>query len=143
MRRPKACLRGEILATSAAFGNQLNPFPSAYPHFGQAQDASCSCSLRIHFAVAFGMAPPKNDRIIARAVGSFTSSATHKFTAHLLPTMTNQPCGVHLVGSIAAQTSEEAFLAACNGLPGRLRRVPDGETGERCNFVGMLRDRIP
>ena len=32
-------------------------------------------------------------------------------------------------------TEEECFRAACEGLPGRLKRIPDGEPGDRKNFA--------
>lgn len=47
-----------------------------------------------------------------------------------------QPRGVHLVGSVPLGDAEEVFRAAGTILGGRLRRIPDGETGERTNWIG-------
>lgn len=51
-----------------------------------------------------------------------------------------QPCGVHLVGSIPLPSTEQVFREACKSLPGRLRRLPDGETGNRQAFTTFQRD---
>ncbi len=47
-----------------------------------------------------------------------------------------QPRGVHLVGSVPLGDAEDVFRAANSILGGRLRRIPDGETGERTNWIG-------
>ncbi len=47
-----------------------------------------------------------------------------------------QPRGVHLVGSVPLNNAEEVFRAASSTLGDRLRRVPDGETGTRTNWIG-------
>ena len=46
-----------------------------------------------------------------------------------------QPVGAHLVGSIPAETAEDAFRVAANTLGGRLKRMPDGEVGERDTWI--------
>ena len=46
------------------------------------------------------------------------------------------PRGVHLVGSVPLGDAEAVFRAATAILGGRLRRIPDGETGERINWIG-------
>jgi len=46
------------------------------------------------------------------------------------------PQGVHLVGSVPLENSEEVFRTANEILGGRLRRIPDGETGVRTNWIG-------
>jgi len=51
-----------------------------------------------------------------------------------------QPCGVHIVGSVPLPSTEQVFRQACKTLPGRLRRLPDGETGKRWNFTSHQRD---
>ncbi|KAJ5934454.1 hypothetical protein N7466_004001 [Penicillium verhagenii] len=51
--------------------------------------------------------------------------------------------GVHFVGSIPLSTSEEVFTTLSEALPGRLFSIPDGETGDRCNFIGWERLRFP
>src|SRR5215213_4319818 len=45
---------------------------------------------------------------------------------------------VLLVGSLPYDTAEEAIRAAATGLRGHVGWVPDGEVGERINWVGML-----
>lgn len=47
-----------------------------------------------------------------------------------------QPRGVHLVGSVPLGDAGDVFRAAGSILRGRLRRIPDGETGERINWIG-------
>ena len=47
-----------------------------------------------------------------------------------------QPQGVHLVGSVPLSNAEEVFRTASSILGNRLRRIPDGETGERKNWIG-------
>jgi hypothetical protein len=44
--------------------------------------------------------------------------------------------GVHLVGSVPLQSAEGVFRTASRILGGRLRRLPDGETGVRRNWIG-------
>lgn len=47
-----------------------------------------------------------------------------------------QPRGVHLVGSVPLRDAEDVFRTA-NAILGRLlRRIPDGETGERTHWIG-------
>jgi hypothetical protein len=48
----------------------------------------------------------------------------------------SHPRGVHLVGSVPLSNAEEVFRTASAILGGRLRRLPDGETGERTNWFG-------
>jgi ubiquinone/menaquinone biosynthesis C-methylase UbiE len=45
------------------------------------------------------------------------------------------PEGVHLVGSVPLASSEEVFRTAADGLGDRLRRIPDGETGPRSDWI--------
>ena len=40
----------------------------------------------------------------------------------------------HLVGSVSLNSSEEVFRTAMKYLKGSMRRIPDGETGERWNW---------
>ncbi|KAK7706987.1 hypothetical protein SLS64_007195 [Diaporthe eres] len=55
--------------------------------------------------------------------------------------MTNfQPHGVHLIGSICLSSAEEVFRKTTALLPGRLRRIPDGETQHRQQFFRFQRD---
>lgn len=46
-----------------------------------------------------------------------------------------EPRGAHLVGSVPLSNSEEVFRTASSILGGRLRRIPDGETGERSDWI--------
>jgi len=43
--------------------------------------------------------------------------------------------GVHLVGSVPLGSAEEVFRTASSILGGRLRRIPDGETGVRSGWI--------
>jgi len=43
---------------------------------------------------------------------------------------------VHLVGSVSLADSEAVFRAAAETLGHRVRRIPDGETGARSNWIG-------
>lgn len=47
-----------------------------------------------------------------------------------------QPRGVHLVGSVPLSSAEEVFRIAASILGERLRRIPDGETGIRSDWIG-------
>lgn len=47
-----------------------------------------------------------------------------------------EPCGTHLVGSLPLANCEAVFRTASDVLGRRLRRIPDGETGERSNWIG-------
>ena len=51
-------------------------------------------------------------------------------------THSHKPAGVHLVGSIPFDTCNEVFSEIASNLAGYVRRIPDGETGERSNWVG-------
>lgn len=51
-----------------------------------------------------------------------------------------QPSGVHLVGSICLSSAEEVFRKTTALLPGRLRRIPDGETQHRQQYFAFQRD---
>jgi len=44
--------------------------------------------------------------------------------------------GVHLVGSVPLQNSSAVFELCCSTMGDYLKRVPDGETGERSNWIG-------
>jgi hypothetical protein len=44
--------------------------------------------------------------------------------------------GVHLVGSVPLESAEDVFRTASSMLGDRLRRLPDGETGIRSNWIG-------
>jgi hypothetical protein len=47
----------------------------------------------------------------------------------------DKPVGVHLVGSIPLASAELVFRRAAAVLGDRLRRIPDGETGERSDWI--------
>jgi hypothetical protein len=46
-----------------------------------------------------------------------------------------KPAGCHLVGSILLPDTETVFRECTARLPGRLKRIPDGETGNRSYFT--------
>lgn len=46
------------------------------------------------------------------------------------------PSGVHMVGSVPLDSAEQVFRTIAARLGDRLRRIPDGETGERALFAG-------
>lgn len=50
------------------------------------------------------------------------------------------PIGVHIVGSVPLPSADAVFSKLSNALPGRLRSLPDGETGERENFTRWQRN---
>ena len=45
---------------------------------------------------------------------------------------------VHLVGSVPLRNAREVFATASSVLGSRLKRIPDGETGERCDWITWL-----
>lgn len=45
------------------------------------------------------------------------------------------PLGVHLVGSVPLGSAEEVFTTVSQALGDRLRRLPDGETGPRADWI--------
>src|SRR5256886_16710288 len=48
-----------------------------------------------------------------------------------------QPKGAHLNGSVPLGNSETVFRTVSSTLGDRLRRLPDGETGVRSNWIGF------
>lgn len=54
-----------------------------------------------------------------------------------MSTLAPQPCGVHLVGSVPLATAEHVFRAVATALGQHVRRVPDGETGERTAWAAF------
>ncbi|NRB30230.1 MAG: hypothetical protein HRU27_06510 [Rhizobiaceae bacterium] len=50
------------------------------------------------------------------------------------------PRSVHLVGSVPLSDAAEVMSTCCGVLGKQLRRVPDGETGERTNWIQWQRD---
>jgi hypothetical protein len=50
---------------------------------------------------------------------------------------------VLMIGSVPGAGSPEVFSRLLALLPGRLQAVPDGETGERLNYVGWQLQRFP
>jgi hypothetical protein len=51
--------------------------------------------------------------------------------------MTSLPQGCHLVGSILLPDTETVFRECIERIPNRLKRVPDGETGNRSYFTAF------
>ncbi|MCJ1383980.1 hypothetical protein MMC17_007094 [Xylographa soralifera] len=54
-----------------------------------------------------------------------------------------QPHGVLFVGSVPLASNVEVFKRLCEELPQRLSTIPDGETGERCNYIGWQTKYFP
>ena len=50
--------------------------------------------------------------------------------------------GAHLVGSINFDSAEETFRTAAEHLGDRLKRIPDGEVGERFHWIVFQADRL-
>src|SRR5262249_8421770 len=48
------------------------------------------------------------------------------------------PRNVHLVGSVPLANPHDVFVAGGGALGPRRRRIPDGETGERSDWIGHL-----
>jgi hypothetical protein len=48
------------------------------------------------------------------------------------------PRNVHLVGSVPLANAHDVFVAVSTALGPRLRRIPDGETGERSDWIAHL-----
>ncbi len=62
-------------------------------------------------------------------------------TESLQPAMTpNLSDTVHFVGSVCLPDQPTVLQRLSSSLPSRLRRIPDGETGKRQNFVAFQRD---
>jgi hypothetical protein len=57
-----------------------------------------------------------------------------------MATANDQPRGVHLVGSVPLKDAEEVFRTTSRILGRHLRRIPDGETGVRSNWIGWQVD---
>ena len=45
------------------------------------------------------------------------------------------PVGVHLVGSVPLGSAEDVFRRVAEALGDRVRRMPDGETGARSDWI--------
>ena len=50
--------------------------------------------------------------------------------------------GVHLIGSVALADTETVFRALCADLAPWLKRIPDGETGERHRWIYWQREML-
>jgi hypothetical protein len=57
-------------------------------------------------------------------------------------TVSGKPVGVHLVGSVPVQDAEEMFRLTMQHLGGYVKRVPDGEVGERDTWIRFQLSRI-
>ena len=84
-------------------------------------------------------------------IPTLTSPLTPLFICAQEPTISSYhvkmasptPEGVHLVGSIPLKSSREVFERMVKELPGRLKRIPDGETGQRWFFVAWQGQMFP
>ncbi|KAI6081446.1 hypothetical protein F4821DRAFT_26780 [Hypoxylon rubiginosum] len=54
-----------------------------------------------------------------------------------------KPTGVLMVGSVPGASPKEVMERLARALPGRLEAIPDGETGERWNYIGWQLQRFP
>ncbi|KAI0864673.1 hypothetical protein F4860DRAFT_463074 [Xylaria cubensis] len=54
-----------------------------------------------------------------------------------------KPTGVLMIGSVPGTSPTEVFTRLTTALPRRLEAVPDGETGERWNYIGWQRECFP
>ncbi|KAI0415222.1 hypothetical protein F5X98DRAFT_347324 [Xylaria grammica] len=54
-----------------------------------------------------------------------------------------EPAGVLMVGSVPGASPHDVFVRLAAALPGRLQAIPDGETGERWNYIGWQLGRFP
>ena len=50
--------------------------------------------------------------------------------------------GAHLIGSVPLDEAEQVFRTVCGALGPHLRRVPDGETGERRRWIWFQRQML-
>ena len=48
----------------------------------------------------------------------------------------------HFVGSMPLNSSEDVFCSICDTLSSHVKRVPDGETGERSNWISFQRQML-
>ena len=48
----------------------------------------------------------------------------------------------HLVGSIPLNSSEEVFCSICDTIGSHVKRIPDGETGDRTNWIFFQRKML-
>jgi hypothetical protein len=62
--------------------------------------------------------------------------------SHLNMSQSTPPRGVLLVGSLPVPSNEDAFKL-CLALPGHLASIPDGEIGDRYNWIGWQREISP
>ena len=51
-------------------------------------------------------------------------------------------CGVHLIGSVALPSAEDVFRTVASALGPHLKRIPDGETGERGRWIWWQREKL-
>ena len=51
--------------------------------------------------------------------------------------------GVLMVGSVPGASADDVFTRLAAALPGRLPAIPDGETGDRWNYIGWQLQRFP
>jgi SAM-dependent methyltransferase len=64
-----------------------------------------------------------------------TRTETDSAALSTAPQSEYTPLGVHLVGSVPLASSEEVFRKVVASLGDRVRRIPDGETGPRADWI--------
>ena len=53
------------------------------------------------------------------------------------------PSSVLMLGSVPLRSTQEVFTKVAASLPDRLQAIPDGETGDRWNYIGWQLQRFP
>src|SRR5438093_12048302 len=69
----------------------------------------------------------------ARGQGTFCGAARE--ASHRYMDTDSRPQGVHLVGSVPLASAEVVFRTVAGEIGDRLRRIPDGETGPRSDWI--------
>src|SRR5438094_9382112 len=69
----------------------------------------------------------------ARGQGTFCGAARE--ASHRYMDTESRPQGVHLVGSVPLASAEVVFRTVAGEIGDRLRRIPDGETGPRSDWL--------
>src|SRR5262245_11952010 len=62
----------------------------------------------------------------------------NRFSEQIMPTEKSMPRHVHLVGSVPLASTREVFETVSAALGLYLKRIPDGETGERSDWITWL-----
>src|SRR5689334_4445371 len=66
-------------------------------------------------------------------MAQYTTLPAFMYSEDVMP-----PRHVHLVGSVPLKDAEEVFVTVSTGLGAMLKRIPDGETGARSDWITWL-----